>query len=75
MSAQDVVMSLESHATSKLTSIDDLLHIGTMGFRGEALASIAAVSRLNCAHVSSELNQGPKSRSREAQLSRQNLPV
>ncbi len=46
MSAQDAVMSLESHATSKLTSIDDLLHIGTMGFRGEALASIAAVSRL-----------------------------
>lgn len=46
MSTQDAVMSLESHATSKLTSIDDLLHIDTMGFRGEALASIAAVSRL-----------------------------
>lgn len=46
MSAEDAVMSLESHATSKLTKLDDLLRIETMGFRGEALASIAAVSRL-----------------------------
>ncbi|MDD4324251.1 MAG: DNA mismatch repair endonuclease MutL, partial [Eubacteriales bacterium] len=46
MSAEDAVMSMESHATSKLTTVDDLLRIETMGFRGEALASIAAVSRL-----------------------------
>ncbi|NLW54063.1 MAG: DNA mismatch repair protein MutL, partial [Clostridiaceae bacterium] len=46
MSAADAALSLESHATSKLTTVDDLLRIETMGFRGEALASIAAVSRL-----------------------------
>lgn len=46
MSAEDAVLSVESHATSKLQTVDDLTHISTMGFRGEALASIAAVSKL-----------------------------
>jgi DNA mismatch repair protein MutL len=46
MSETDARMSFERHATSKIQSIDDLFHIRTMGFRGEALASIAAVSQV-----------------------------
>jgi DNA mismatch repair protein MutL len=46
MDADDLVLSVAQHATSKLHSDDDLFNIQTLGFRGEALASIAAVSRL-----------------------------
>ncbi len=46
MSETDARMSFERHATSKIKNIDDLFHIKTMGFRGEALASIAGVSQV-----------------------------
>ena len=46
MSETDARMSLERHATSKIRKAEDLFTIRTMGFRGEALASLAAVSQL-----------------------------
>jgi DNA mismatch repair protein MutL len=46
MSAIDVRMSFERHATSKISRADDLFAIRTMGFRGEALASIAAIAQV-----------------------------
>ena len=46
MSPEDARMALESHATSKLNTIHDLTSLATLGFRGEALPSIASVSRL-----------------------------
>ena len=46
MSVTDARMSFERHATSKIKTTEDIFHIYTKGFRGEALASIAAVSQV-----------------------------
>ncbi|MBI2811271.1 MAG: DNA mismatch repair endonuclease MutL [Candidatus Melainabacteria bacterium] len=45
MSPEDAALCLERHATSKIAEADDLLSLSTLGFRGEALATIAAISK------------------------------
>jgi DNA mismatch repair protein MutL len=54
MSKEDALLSLERHSTSKLFGEDGLLNIETLGFRGEALPSIAQVSRLTLTTRSDE---------------------
>jgi DNA mismatch repair protein MutL len=48
MSAEDLLLAFQPHATSKLADAEDLFRVRTLGFRGEALAAIAEVSRVRC---------------------------
>lgn len=58
MEREDALLALERFATSKISDADDLHHIETMGFRGEALPSIAAVSRLRLLTRPPEADEG-----------------
>src|SRR5271170_4874463 len=60
MSHDDALLAFERHATSKLRTADDLLSIATLGFRGEALPSIAAISRLLLETRTPEEEQGTR---------------
>src|ERR1700734_2780903 len=60
MNRDDSLLAFERHATSKLRTTDDLLSIGTLGFRGEALPSIASVSRLVLETRTPEEEQGTR---------------
>ncbi|GKU79366.1 DNA mismatch repair endonuclease MutL [Paenibacillus sp. L3-i20] len=54
--ASDIMTAFQRHATSKISASGDLFRISSLGFRGEALPSIAAVSRLQC--ISADTNTG-----------------
>ncbi len=60
MSKSNVTIAFLKHATSKIRTADDLFAISTMGFRGEALSSIAAISRLTIATRQSDDTSGTK---------------
>ncbi|MEE8349772.1 MAG: DNA mismatch repair endonuclease MutL [Acidobacteriota bacterium] len=58
MSGEDARLAFQHHATSKIQSFEDLTHLKSLGFRGEALPSIASVSRLRLRTVEKTLEPG-----------------
>jgi len=68
MPADELPLAIAPHATSKIASADDLFRVATFGFRGEALASIAAVSQVRLVSRPADLPAGAEIRASDGEL-------
>lgn len=67
--AEDLPLAIAAHATSKITKLDDLYAIGSMGFRGEALASIASIAKVTISSKPAHQDQAMMLKTQNAEFS------